>query len=224
MSQAAYTLNKVIKKEIYLHYLVHLPPGAENPQKGQVFPTIFFLHGAGERGDDPELLKLHGIPKIVEQQPEFPYITISPQCPLNTWWPSEIDALDTLFDEIVRTYPVDLKRVYLTGLSMGGFGTWHWAVQRPQRFAAIAPICGGGHWANGFPEKVLRIRHLPVWAFHGRLDPIVKPRETSVLVRLLRKNGGNVRHTVYPDADHDSWTVTYNNPELYRWFDSHHLP
>ena len=106
---------------------------------------------------------------------------------------------------------------------MGGYGTWHLAAAQPDRFAAIAPICGGGLWYEGFPEKVCVLEKVPVWAFHGAKDPSVPLEESAKMVRALEACGGNVRFTVYPDATHDSWTETYDNPELYEWFLSHSL-
>lgn len=213
MTQEAHTLNRTYRKEIYMNYLVHLPPVAAASK----WPVIFFLHGAGERGDDLHLVKKHGIARIVEEQPQFGFITISPQCPNGTWWPAEIDALNLLYDTVMRDYPVNKRQVYLTGLSMGGYGSWHWAALYPTRFAAVVPICGGGHWAAGFPEKVTRLKSTPVWAFHGAKDDVVPLSETTTLVDALKEAGGNVKLTVYPRAKHDSWTKTYTNPELYRW-------
>ena len=110
----------------------------------QRWPLIFFLHGSGERGDDVEQVKAHGLPKLLEQQPEFPAIVVSPQCPRDTAWIAETEALDLLFDEITARYAIDPGRIYLTGLSMGGYGAWHYAVLHPQRFAAVVPIFAPG--------------------------------------------------------------------------------
>lgn len=198
-----------------LKYLLYVPP---HVAPGEKSPLILFLHGAGERGDDVELLKKHGIPKIVETKENFPFITVSPQCPRNSWWTAETEALNALLDEVVANYPVDEERVYLTGLSMGGFGTWTLAAAHPDRFAAIAPICGGGD-----PSYASVLKEIPVWVFHGARDELVPPRASEEMVEALQAVGGNVRFTLYPDAGHDSWTATYENPELYTWFLSHSL-
>ena len=208
-----------VKKSASMNYLLHLPSDGDDPAKK--WPLILFLHGAGERGDNLEAVKLHGIAKVVEQQPGFPFITVSPQCPTDTWWSTHSETLIALLDDIIARYAVDTNRVYLTGLSMGGYGTWHLAALFPERFAAIAPICGGGFWAFGFPEKVCVLKDTPVWAFHGAKDKTVPVRESRQLVKVLKSCGGNVRFTLYPEAGHDSWTETYNNPELYEWFLSH---
>ncbi len=107
------------------------------------------------------------------------------------------------------------------GVSMGGYGAWHFGSSQPERFAAIAPISGGGHWAYGFPEKVCALRDTPIWAFHGANDPVIPINESEALVEMVKSCGGQVRFTVYPQAAHDCWTETYNNPKLYEWFLSH---
>jgi predicted peptidase len=198
-----------------LHYLLFLPSTyAVHPQR---WPLMLFLHGAGERGEDLQLVKRHGVAKIVEEQPAFPLLVVSPQCPPTEAWAPE--PLLALLDDIEQHYDVDPERLYVTGLSMGGFGTWAVAIAAPDRFAAIAPICGGGD-----PSRVGVLRHLPVWAFHGARDPIVPLQRTVEIVEALRQCGGNVRFTVYPEAGHDAWTATYANPELYAWFLAHTRP
>jgi predicted peptidase len=125
-------------------------------------------------------------------------------------------VLINLLDDIVSRYNVDTERIYLTGLSMGGYGTWTLAAAYPQRFAAIAPICGGG-------ERYMadKFKNVPVWAFHGAKDNVVPPVKSEEMVNAINARGGNARLTVYPDAAHDSWTATYDNPELYDWFLKH---
>ncbi|MDZ8187361.1 MAG: prolyl oligopeptidase family serine peptidase [Nostoc sp. ChiSLP02] len=196
------------------NYLLFLPEA--NSLSQPLLPTILFLHGAGERSFDLHQVKNHGVAKIVEEQPDFPFIVISPQCPPNEYW--SVGRLSMLLDEAIASYPVDTNRLYLTGLSMGGYGTWHLAAAQPQRFAAIAPVCGGGK-----PTQAFKLKNLPVWAFHGAKDDIVPLRESEIMVSALQAYGGNVKFTVYPQARHDSWTQTYNNPELYQWFLQHRL-
>jgi predicted peptidase len=195
--------------------LLYLPKGY-GEKKDQKWPLLLFLHGAGERGKDVNLVKKHGPPKLIDQGKEFPLIVVSPQCPTSSWWPEQIDALVALMDEVQSRYAVDGDRVYLTGLSMGGFGTWALACQQPERFAAIAPICGGGD-----RYRVSRIKNVPAWVFHGAKDPVVPLQASADMVEALKKAGGDVQLTVYPEAQHDSWTETYNNPKLYEWFLSH---
>ncbi len=206
-------LRRQITKTMSCQYSLFLPADyAKNKRKR--WPLILFLHGAGQRGDNLDLLKEHGIPKILDRNPDFPFIVVSPQCPADGWWSTDVPS--ALLDEIVRKYRVDEDRVYVTGLSMGGFGTWLLALEYPHRFAAIAPICGGGN-----PLIAHRIKHLPVWAFHGAKDKVVPLAKTKEMVEALRKCGGNVKLTIYPDAEHDAWTRTYENPILYQWFLKH---
>jgi predicted peptidase len=209
-----------LSKTIHLTYLLHLPAPAK-VNTGQLWPTILFLHGRGESGDDPTAVLREGLPTYIAQQLDFPFIVIAPQCPWETWWPELADGLDQLLDECADLYPIDPHRLYLTGLSMGGYGAWYLATTWPHRFAAIAPICGGGYWFHGFPQRVCGLKDTPVWAFHGAKDDVIPLAASEELVRVLRECGGQVALTVYPEAGHDSWTITYNNPDLYRWFLQH---
>jgi predicted peptidase len=217
---------KVVKTDfrfsrtVSLNYLLHIPKEAEDGSN-EKWPTILFLHGIGESGDDPSAVLRTGLPRYVNQRMDFPFIVIAPQCPWNTWWPELADPLEELLRYCEATLAVDSQRLYLTGLSMGGYGSWYFGALWPKRFAAVAPICGGGLVFHGFPKRVDRLRNTPVWAFHGALDDAVPLVESERLVDALRKSGGTIKFTVYPHAGHDSWTETYNNPELYSWFLSH---
>jgi predicted peptidase len=193
--------------KVQMDYLLYLP---KDYDKQESWPLVLFLHGAGERGDDLELVKVHGPPKLIAEGKDFPFIVVSPQCPKERWWePIELTAL---LDQIVKTHKVDEDRICVTGLSMGGFGSWRLAAYTPHRFAAIAPICGGGetYWTRRFP-------HLPVWVFHGAKDTGVPLERSQEMVDALKKAGGEPKLTVYPEAGHDSWTETYNNPKFYEW-------
>ncbi len=192
-------------------YLLFLPKQYDTRGK---WPLILFLHGSGERGSNVNDVKRHGVAKIVENQPEFPFIVVSPQCPRGQHW--SVPLLNTLLDEAIAAYNVNLERIYLTGLSMGGYGTWRLAAAQPDRFAAIAPVCGGGN-----PMDAYKLKDLPIWVFHGAIDRIVPFRESEKMVTALKDCGGNVKFTVYPETGHDSWTETYANPALYDWFLQH---
>ncbi|NLX37452.1 MAG: phospholipase [Chloroflexi bacterium] len=216
MSQTACRLTKPITRTVTLDYWLHLPDGYD---QGGEWPLILFLHGAGERGNDLESLKRNPLPAMLDDPGiSMPFIVVSPQCPPNGWWSTMTEELLVLLDDVESRYRVDRESVYVTGLSMGGFGTWALAIAHPERFAAIAPICGGYHGPAWF---VNALREVPVWAFHGARDPVVPLEMTEHLVSLLREAGGKVRLTVYPELEHDSWTVTYHNPELYTWLLSH---
>lgn len=198
----------VIKAE--LNYLLYLP---ENYNTKKKWPLILFLHGAGECGDDIEIVKRNGIPKIVEYNSDFPFIAVSPQCPEHSYWEYHMIELKGLIDEIKSNYNVDESRVYLTGLSMGGYGALSLGVQYPEEFAAVVPICGGLY----DPNEAETLKDIPIWIFHGAEDDIVPIEESQNVVDVLRRCGGNVNFTVYEDAGHDSWSETYDNPRLYEW-------
>ncbi len=206
-----------------LRYLLALPPGY-SPSGGERWPLILFLHGSGERGLDLDLVKKEGIPRLVEDGGEIPFVVVSPQCPPRASWSRLAGTLVTLVDDVIARHAVDPDRVYLTGISMGGYATWSLAAAYPDRFAALVPICGGGLASQGVPGRVKRLRDIPVWAFHGALDDIVPVEESQRLVDALRAAGGHPRFTVYPDAGHDSWTRTYDDPAVYEWLLRHRLP
>lgn len=204
-AQGAAKLDAQVK--IQMGYLLYLPKDYDQQDS---WPLLLFLHGSGERGTDLELVQKHGPPKLIGEGKDFPFIVVSPQCPVSrTWEPIELIAL---LDDIAQKHKVDQDRICVTGLSMGGYGTWRLASFAPERLAAIAPICGGGEtfWAKQFA-------HLPTWAFHGAKDTGVPVERSQVMVDALKKSGGDPKLTIYPDAGHDAWTETYNNPEFYKW-------
>ena len=199
------------KVTLEMEYLLALPKDYDKDTT-KAWPLMVFLHGAGERGSDINKVKVHGPAKLVEQGKDFPFIIVSPQCPEGQWWSNRLETVMALVDEIAEKYRVDPKRVYLTGLSMGGYGTWSIASTFPNRFAAIVPICGGGQ-----PYLAGNLKSVPIWAFHGAKDSVVPVAESERMVDAVKKTGGNAKLTVYPEAQHDSWTETYNNPALYEW-------
>ena len=193
-------------------YLIYLPEGYDSTR---LWPLLLFLHGAGERGDDLERVAIHGPPRLIrEATMDFPFIVVSPQVPEDRTWSTLF--LDALIEEISATHAVDEDRIYVTGLSMGAYGAWHVAFEFPDRFAALAPISGGGTITGP-----CTIRHVPVWVFHGALDPVVPVWHSDELVERLRDCDGHVRYTRYDDAGHDAWTRTYANSELYEWLLQH---
>lgn len=195
---------------VKLKYLLYLPEGYEKSETD--WPLLLFLHGAGESGENLAKVKAHGLPKIVEKR-AIPFIAVSPQSPGRGWDPV---ALNALLDEIIANHRVDRDRIYLTGLSMGGFGTWSLAAAHPERFAAIAPICGGGNLRDA-----RRLKGLPIWVFHGAKDEVIPLSRSEDMVKAVKEAGGDVKFTIYPDVGHDSWTMTYENPELYDWLLAH---
>jgi predicted peptidase len=212
-------------KDETIHYLLFTPSDYE--ADGQPWPLLLFLHGFGESGrNELERVKIHGPPKLVEKRADFPFILVAPQCPppkremkeiVKAWKAQE---LIQLVDHVARNLNVDPARIYVTGLSMGGFGTWRLVAAHPERFAAAVPICGGGE-----PETMAKsLRGVPIWAFHGELDSVVPLSASENMVDAVRQAGGQVEFTVYPDVEHDSWTQTYGNEEVYEWLLSHRRP
>jgi predicted peptidase len=207
----AQVAKQFVKDKTTLDYYLYLPEGYGKDDKK--WPLMMFLHGGGEGGkgpqDLPKVLK-HGPPKICEEK-KLPFIVVSPQ---SRGMGFPVDGLNALLDEVLANYKCDPDRVYLTGLSMGGGGTWQFATAHPERFAAIVPICGAGN----SPKDAAKLKDLPTWVFHGGKDTTVPLSRSESMVQAIKDAGGaKVKLTVYPDAGHDSWTVTYNNPELYTW-------
>jgi len=202
-----------VKKAQAYPYLLFLPKNYNEALPGG-FPVLLFLHGSGERGTDIQLVKKNGTPGFVESMDDFPFILITPQCPSVEIWDSE--RLMAVLDEVTAHYNVDTTRIYCTGLSMGGYGTFALAAAYPSRFAAIAPVCGGG-----FALTAEKLRNIPVWAFHGDADPVVPPLESKNMVDAINFFGGNARLTLYPGVGHNAWEKAYSDPELYRWLLMH---
>lgn len=190
-----------------LPYLLYAP---ETPTDARL-PLILFLHGAGERGDDLERVRAQGLPQLLPNVPE-PTFIVAPQCPASSWWTLELSALEALLGEVQARYPVDAARVYLTGLSMGGYGTWHLALKNPTRFAALVPVCSGG-----IPPLAHKLKDLPIRAFHGADDDVVPPSASEKMVEAVIKTGGQAKLTIYPGVGHNSWARAYDEPDLYTW-------
>jgi len=199
------------KKNVFLetNFLLYLPEGY-NKNDPKEWPLLLFLHGMGESGDMLEMVKKNGPPMLIEHGKKFPFIVISPQCPDTTGW--SVKVLDMLLNEMDRLYNVNKSCIFVTGLSMGGKGTWDLAYAYPDRFTAIVPVCG-----RTDPTKAALIKDLPVWVFHGEKDEVVPPEESISMVNALNALGSPVKFTLFPDADHDSWTDAYNDPELWEW-------
>jgi predicted peptidase len=219
-------------------YQVYVPADFTPNKK---WPIILFLHGAGERGDDGEQQTQVGLGPAIRQHPErFPCIVVFPQCRYNNVWfgDMETQALQAL-EQSIKEFNGDAQRVYLTGISMGGYGTWYLAARHPQKFAAIAPVCGGvvpppmfpfppaaaAHVPTEKPYETIaqRIGKTPAWIFHGDADPTIPATESRQMAAALEKLGGNVKYTEYEGVNHNSWDRAYAEPELVPWLLSHRL-
>lgn len=193
------------------NYLLYEP---EN--KTGKMPLLVFLHGGGESGNDIEKVKKHGPPMLVEKGKKFPFYILSPQNPHERgFWDDR--AVNTLIDKILDQYPIDETRIYVAGLSRGGYGAWRLAMNYPDKFAAMIVICG----ASAPKNYASRIKDIPIWVFHGEKDQTIPVSESIDMVNALKEEGAEVKLTLYPDAKHDSWTETFNNDEIYEWLLMH---
>lgn len=195
------------------------------------YPLVIFLHGAGERGNDNERQLIWGAGAFIkeENREEYPCFVIAPQCPEGKRWvdvnwdlmehimpeePSENMALVMeLIDRVAAEYPVNKRRIYVTGLSMGGYGTWDLISRCPDKFAAAAPICGGGD-----EQQASKLVNMPIWVFHGADDTTVPPERSRNMVNAIKEAGGTkIKFTEYPGVGHGSWKPAYADPELMAW-------
>lgn len=204
------SFSTTVQVDVSISYRTYFPK--DYAEDGEPFPLLYFMHGSGERGTDLDRLELATLPRFIKEGLELPFVTVCPQC--EEMWNTR--SLDLLLDEVIEKYNVDPSRVYLTGNSMGGLGTWMLANVAADRVAAIAPVCPPSTRIN--PEN---FKGLPIWCFHGAMDSVVPISEAVKMIRQLRDVGCDVKFTVLPDADHDTWTPAYNDPELVRWFLSH---
>ena len=203
---------KIGTKEASVHYWIFLPKSYD---KKKSLPLMLFLHGAGERGDNLNQVKKWGPPKRVSEKADFPFVVISPQCPKNKRW--DVAQLHSLVTHVATTHKIDRSRMYCTGLSMGGYGTWAMIAKYPKLFAAAVPICGGGD-----PSTAKKIIGMPIWAFHGGADRVVPPTRSQAMIDAIHKaNGQNAKLTIYPGVNHNSWTRTYSHAKVYEWMLSH---
>lgn len=200
-------LNKEVKKIEKISYILDYP----QKTKGNV-PLIVFLHGSGERGNNLELVKAHS-PFTYKNLIKEPVAILAPQCPANSWWDTE--TLYQLIREIQSKYKIDVSRIYLTGLSMGGWGTWKLAMEHPEMFAAIAPVCAPSD--RVMEANADQFKNLPIKIFHGGNDDIVSPINSINMYQAVKKVNPTASLTIFPDDNHNSWDSTYSDPKFYEW-------
>jgi predicted peptidase len=211
-----FTRREVIVQGTRTTYRLFKPQSLEPP-----LPVILFLHGAGESGRDGLRQTTVGIgPAINEDPARFPALVVFPQASRGYGWRDfNLDAAIAALDDVVTAYEVDDDRVYVTGISMGGYGTWALALAQPHRFAALVPVCGGLDFAAGvtIPDAASRLAQLPQWVFHGAADEIIPVNESRAMVDALRTAGANVTYTEYEGVRHNSWDRAYAEPDLMPW-------
>lgn len=222
-----------IQKKDTLPYRFLTPITIADSEK--VFPLVIFLHGSGERGNDNEKQLIHGGQLFVslENRKNFPCYALFPQCPENKRWvevdwkaashimPEEpsvpMKLTIALIDSFVKTYPVDKNRIYIMGISMGGYGTWDLISRFPEKFAAAIPICGGGD-----ENQAPKIKNLPIWAFHGTIDKVVMVQRSRNMINAVKKAGGKPKYTEYPKIGHNAWDKAFEEKDLLKWLFSKH--
>lgn len=197
-----------VKQNVSLNYILDLPKDTTKP-----FPLILFLHGAGERGTDLDKVKAHS-PFTYKNLIKEDVAILAPQCPENQYW--DTTAVYELLQYILKNYNVDKTRVYLTGLSMGGWGTWKLADEHPELFAAVAPVCGPMNRPT-LSRACMQLKDKPIWIFHGALDDIVPLENSTTMYKTLKSCDANVHYTIFENDNHNSWDSAYSNPKLYEW-------
>lgn len=212
-------------------YAMWVPPNynevSDDADESREWPLMIFLHGMGERGDDIEMIIKHGPIKEAMAGREMPFLIVAPQCPkpaegepmMSVLWPAVEEDVLNIIEDVKHRYRVDERRIYLTGLSMGGHGSFELAAEHPEMFAAVAPICGFGR-----AERVDKYDGTPFWVFHGKRDRVVAHSRSVEMVEAMRAMGQNVKFTSYPDEGHDCWNVTYADPDFYAWLLEHESP
>lgn len=201
-------------------YLLYLPRQYGSTTTN--WPLVLFLHGRGESDGPLSVVAKWGPPKIAARGEDLPFILASPQCPREDSWnrPSQQKLLAALLDRLQSSFRVDARRVYLTGLSMGGYGSWRLAADQPNRFAAVVPICGGGR-----PEDAERLKDLPIWVWHGTEDRAVPLQNSTKMVEAIKAAGGSkIRFTILEHVSHNSWEAAYATPEVFTWMLSQKRP
>ncbi|HAI75288.1 MAG TPA: phospholipase [Microscillaceae bacterium] len=215
LDENLFTQHRFTQQGYILPYRLLMPENYK-PSSAQKYPLVLFLHGADERGHNntAHLSRIKGLFLNPYNHHSYPCFVLAPQCPMASNWrtaPTHALLLG-LLQEISENYPIDPNRLYITGLSMGGFGTWDMIASYPQRFAAAIPICGGGQIS-----LAANLKNMPIWAFHGAQDDVVGVSYTREMIQAIRQAGGKPRYTEYADVKHDSWVNAYQEPELLEW-------
>ena len=210
---------KIEPKDTNYHYISYTPKEYKKNTLKK-WPLIIYLHGGSARGTDTIKLYTYGIPDQIWRGREFPFIIVAPQCPLGHRWSTD-NWFENFYEEIITKYRVDTNKVYLTGLSLGGAGTWYLAIKYPEKFAAIAPVNGFTSHIEYIDQNIENLVNMPIWAFHGKKDNVVQFEETERVIRRLEGKNKHMKFTLGPDAGHGIFWQIYPEQELYDWFLKH---
>jgi predicted peptidase len=197
------------------NYLLYLP---DNYDSLKSWPLMIYLHGGSQKGDDLNKLKAYGPPQLIEQGRKFDFIIASPQCPGGKYWSTE-NWFDSLYTSLISKYHVDTNRIYLTGISMGGYGTYITAMDHPEKFAALLALCGGCNDSD--TSRICNIKNIPTWAFHGTADDMVSIHETERIVDALKACDGRIKYTPLVNKGHGIQFI-YELPDVYEWLLKQH--
>jgi predicted peptidase len=206
------SFSKTVKAKLELNYILQLPDNQK-----EKFPLLVFLHGSGERGNDLELVKAHS-PFTYQNAIPAPLALLAPQCPGGELWDTQ--AVYELIMEITKKYNVDTTRIYITGLSLGGWGTWKLAQEHPELFAAVAPVCAPKYIF--MEEDFLRLKEMPIRIYHGAVDDVVLPDNAIAMQQEFKKINANSELFVFSNDNHNSWDSTYSDPKFYEWILAQH--
>lgn len=207
---------KINPKDTNYHYISYIPQEYKNDTLKN-WPLIIYLHGGSGRGTDTIKLYTYGIPDQIWRGREFPFVIIAPQCPLDHRWSTD-NWFENFYEEIITKYRVDTNKVYLTGVSLGGAGTWYLAIKHPDKFAAIAPMSGFSSHIEYLDKNIDKLIDIPIWAFHGKIDKVVQFEDTERLIRRLEGKNKNLKYTLEPDVGHWMDWLVYPKQDLYDWF------
>jgi len=206
-------------KDVQYKYLPNLPKDY-NIDTLKKWPLIIYLHGGSDRGDDLNKLYASGIPDQIYRGREFPFIIISPQCPHFIRWSTD-NWFDNFYEEITTKYRIDKNKIYLTGFSLGGDGTWYLAAKYPDKFAAIAPMSGFTSHTDYLDNNIDKLIDMPIWAFHGKIDNVVPFEETERIIKKLEEKNKDLKFSIEPEIGHWIHWLVYPKQELYDWFLKH---
>lgn len=202
-----------------LNYVLSIPD-SDVPADG--WPVILFLHGSGERGIDPDVVRQYGLPRFIDEGLKVPFIVLSPQCPEGETWDTQVVPTGVLMEDVLGSLPTNKHRTYVTGLSMGGHGCWFMGITYPERFAAMAMICAPVANAN-LERDAPVLKNMPVWIFHGEADSVVPVDDAYRYQAALMAVGNPPRMTIYPGVDHNAWDAAYGEPDFFDWLLRHQL-